>query len=187
MTAFVDHKIFTRRDYHRMIEAGVLTEDDRVELINGNIITMSPVGSRHLATVNRFIRPFTKIVSDDYILSIQNPVGINDISEPEPDVAILHFREDFYETKKPTPQDVPLIIEVSDTTLEKDRKVKLPLYANAGIPEAWIVDLTKNIISVCKNPSPKGYQNTKDYFPNENITVSAIPNLTVPVSDIFGL
>lgn len=187
MTAFVDHKIFTRRDYHRMIEAGVLTEDDRVELINGNIIAKSPVGSRHLAIVNRIVRLFTKIVSDDYILSIQNPIGINDISEPEPDIALLYFKEDFYETQKPTPQDVPLIIEVSDTTLEKDQKVKLPLYANAGIQEAWIVDLTKNIISVSKSPSSNGYKNTKDYFPNEKIVVSTISNLTVPVSVIFGL
>ncbi len=129
MTSQVDRKLFTRDDYHRMVEAGVLSENDKVELINGNILHMSPIGTKHLATVNRLVWLFNKILSDDFILSIQNPVGLNEYSEPEPDVAILKFKEDFYESGKPSPKDIHLIIEVSDTTLEKDQKLKIPLYA----------------------------------------------------------
>ena len=186
MTLQLEHKLFTRQDYHRMAEAGVFADDDKVELLNGNIITMSPIGSKHLATVNRFVRIFQKSLSDDYILSIQNPVGINDISEPEPDVAILNYKKDFYENGKPTPKDVPLIIEVSDTTLEKDLNIKLPLCSKVGIHESWIVDLNSFRISVFTEPSANGYLSTRHCYEGDKINVSSVPDLTIPVSDVFG-
>ncbi len=187
MTLHIDQKLFTREDYHRMVKAGVLAEDEKVELISGNIITMSPIGIKHLATVNRFTWIFKKMLSDDYILSIQNPVCINDYSEPEPDIAVLNYKKNFYDNKKPTPTDIPLIIEVSDTTLEKDQELKMPLYAKAGIAESWVVDLNNSKIFVFTDPSLKGYLTKRLYFPGDQIEVSSIPDLTIPVTDIFGL
>src|SRR5579863_6654097 len=125
-------------DYHRIAEAGILGEDDRVELIDGEVRVMSPIGNPHAATVNRYNALLSTLVGKDAIVSVQNPIQLNDMSEPQPDVVLLRFRDDFYADKTPTPADVLLIIEVSDTTLAYDRLEKLPRYALAGIPEVWL-------------------------------------------------
>jgi len=136
-----ERRLFTAEEYFRMGEAGILQEDDRVELIEGEIVEMSPIGSRHAACVNRLVKLFVREVGDSGIVGAQNPVLLPDYSGPQPDVAVLRLREDFYAEAHPTPGDVLLLIEVSDTTLRYDREVKLPLYALAGILEVWIVDL----------------------------------------------
>lgn len=132
---------FTVDDYNRMAETGILKEDARVELIEGEIKMMSPIGSRHASTVDRSDRALKRLLGDSYIVRVQGPILLDDYSEPQLDLAVLHFRDDFYAGGHPTPADVLLVIEVADSTLQEDRKVKMPLYARAGIPEAWLVDL----------------------------------------------
>lgn len=157
MSVQISKRLLTVSDYHKMAEAGILTEDDRVELIHGEIIEISPIGSLHTSHVKRINKLLNKLLGDQAIISIQDPVAINDYSEPEPDIAILRYRDDFYKEKHPTPSDVFLIIEVADTSLDYDRDTKLKLYANAGIPEFWIVNLEDEQIEVYKTPIRDSY------------------------------
>ena len=147
---------FTTEDYRRMIEAGVLTEHDRVELIQGRIIEKTPIGSRHAATVKKLNRQLNSRAEGGFLVSVQDPIVISDDGAPEPDVAVLEDREDCYAERLPTAGDVRLIIEVSDTTLAFDRDVKGPLYAGAGIAEYWIVDLIHDRIEIRREPSVDG-------------------------------
>jgi Uma2 family endonuclease len=135
----VKRRRFTVHDYHRMGEAGILHEDDRVELIEGELVEMTAIGTRHFSCVNRLNRLLVMHVGDDAIVSVQNPVRLNEYNEPQPDLTVIRPRD--YLESLPKPEDVLLLIEVSDTTLAYDRGVKLPLYARAGIREVWIVDL----------------------------------------------
>lgn len=146
-------------EYYRMAETGILTEADRVELIHGEILNMSPIGSKHMAVVNRLNKLLTEYLSNDEIVSIQNPVKINDLNVPEPDISVLKFREDFYAQQHPGGQDVLLVIEVSETTFSYDKEIKLPLYASVGIPEYWIINLEKKEIEVHKLPAEDIYKN----------------------------
>ena len=130
---------FTVHDYHRMGEAGILHEDDRVELIEGELVEMAAIGTRHFSCVNGLTRMLVRGVGDEAIVSVQNPVRLDEHSEPQPDLTVLRMRD--YRESLPVPEDVLLLIEVSDPTLAYDRGVKLPLYARSGIREVWIVDL----------------------------------------------
>jgi Uma2 family endonuclease len=172
--------------YHRMIEEGILTEDDRVELIEGEIIEMCAIGKPHAMCVNRLNRIFNSRASDVAIVSIQNPLTLNDLSEPQPDVALLKFRADFYEDAEMTADNALLVIEVADTTAQSDRKVKIPLYALAGIGEAWLVNLKRNVIEVYREPSNGKYGSVKKYRRGDAITPLLIPHLTVKVEEILG-
>jgi Uma2 family endonuclease len=147
---------FTKNEYHRMIEAGILREDDRVELIEGNIIAMAPIGSRHVACVNRFNRLLNQALGDRAQVSVQNPVSLTRYSEPQPDIAVLRPREDFYSAALPGPEDILLIVEVADASAVADRQDKLPLYARAGIPEVWLVDWIEERVEVCQEPWTDG-------------------------------
>ena len=135
---------FTVHDYHRMGEAGILHEDDRVELIQGELVQMTAIGTRHFSCVNRLNRLMVLNFGDEAIVSVQNPVRLNEYNEPQPDVTVIRTRD--YRESLPMPEDVLLLIEVSDTTLAYDRGIKLPLYARAGIGEVWIVNLPGEII-----------------------------------------
>ncbi len=137
-----------------MGEAGILTEDDRVELIDGQIIEMSPVGGPHLHCVGRLTRLFVSRTTPDVLVSVQSPVRLTDDTEPEPDLALVRTSD---EERVPRAADVLLLVEVSDTTLEKDREVKLPRYAAAGLPEVWIVNLPDDRLEVYRQPAPGGY------------------------------
>lgn len=119
---------FSVDDYHRMVDAGLLGEDDRVELLEGDIIDMSPIGSRHAACVDRLTRLLTIGLSEQAIVRVQGPIRLDELSEPQPDVAVLRRRDDFYATALPGPDDVMVVVEVADTTLAVDREVKAPLY-----------------------------------------------------------
>ncbi|MGK7394298.1 MAG: Uma2 family endonuclease [Candidatus Cyclobacteriaceae bacterium M3_2C_046] len=145
-------------EYYRMAETGILTEADRVELIHGEILNMSPIGSKHMAVVNRLNKLLAEYLTNDEIVSIQNPVRINDLNVPEPDISVLKYREDFYAQQHPGGQDVLLVIEVSETTFAYDKEIKLPIYASAGIPEYWIINLEKTEIEVHKLPSGDVYK-----------------------------
>ncbi|HEX9918746.1 MAG TPA: Uma2 family endonuclease [Pyrinomonadaceae bacterium] len=177
---------FSAAEFERMGEAGVFTRDARLELIEGEIIEMSPIGSRHAACVNFLSRFLNRAVGDIALVSTQNPIRLNDFSEPEPDLALLRLRDDFYRDAHPTPVDVLLIIEVADTTLGYDRQVKVPLYAKAGIEETWIVNLTEEQIETYSGLTDGSYQTIVNLRRGEEARARTIANLSVAVADVLG-
>ena len=177
---------FTVAEYDRMAEARVLTEDKRVELIEGEIIERSPIGKRHAACVGRLTNLFGKLLAEKAIVWVQNPIVLNDYSEPQPDVALLKRRDDFYEHSLPAPADVLLVVEVADTTLEYDRQVKAPLYARAGIAEVWVVNLVDEQIEVYSQPVNGTYQRQRRAVRGETINSPETLNLALSVDDILG-
>jgi Uma2 family endonuclease len=186
MSVQYQRRYFNVTEYYRMAEAGVLTESDHVELIEGEIIEMSPIGSRHAACVRRLGSLSTHLLAQIVIVSIQNPVRLNPYSEPEPDIALLRLKDDFYAQAHPTPEDVLLVIEVADTSVEYDRGIKMPLYAEAGMAEAWLVNLPKDIIEVYTEPINGSYQKCQIVKRGEKLTSQTIASLTLDVSDILG-
>jgi Uma2 family endonuclease len=186
MSVQVARKLFTTTDYHRMIEAGVFTEDDRVELIDGEIIKMFAIGPRHAACVDRLAEFLRDKVRKLAIVRVQNPVQLNEYSEPEPDIALLKRRADFYAQGHPLPADVLIAIEVSDTSVEKDRELKIPAYARAGIPEAWLVDLLNDRIEVHTQPEQGVYQEVRIVLRGHKVVSRAIPQLRLKADDILG-
>ncbi len=177
---------FTTADYHRMVEAGVLSEDDRVELIDGEILEMSPIGSQQAACVDRLNRLFSRRVGDAAIVRVQSPVHLDERSEPQPDLALLRPRADFYAAGHPTPQEVWLVVEVADTSAEFERQVKAALYARAGIPELWLVDLTQRRITVYQDAAPTGYVTVRVLRPGDTLHLAGVPALGLPVADVLG-
>ncbi len=177
---------FTVAEFERMGEAGVFTKDARLELIEGEIIEMSPIGSRHAACVNFLSRFLNRTVGDIALVSIQNPIRLNDFSEPEPDLALLRLRDDFYRAAHPTPADVLLIIEVADTTLAYDRQVKVPLYAKAGVEEIWIVNLIEEQIEIYAELAGGTYQTIVNFRRGEEARAHTIAKLAVSVADVLG-
>ena len=177
---------FTVADYHRMGEAGILSESDRVELVEGELVAMSPVGSLHAGTVNALTRLLIGAVGDRGIVSVQNPIRLDDRSEPEPDVAVLRPRADDYRTATPTPRDVLLVIEVSDSTLAYDRAVKAPLYALHGLPEYWIADLTGQKVEVHRKPEGGRYTDVSRAGASDTLEPVLLPGVSVPVAAVLG-
>lgn len=154
----VTHRRFNVEEYHRLAEVGILGEDDRVELIEGALLEMSPIGSRHAGIVTKLHRLLERRVGDAAIVWEQNPIILGDGSEPQPDLVLLQPRADFYTGAHPRAADVLLVVEVADTSLTYDREVKLPLYARHGIPEAWLVDLRADRVELHQLPAAEGYQ-----------------------------
>jgi Uma2 family endonuclease len=178
---------FTVEQYHKMADVGILTEDDRVELINGEIIEMSPIGLKHAATVNRLTNLLPKKLGDKAIVSIQNPIQLNDNSEPQPDIALLKPRADFYETKIPTTEDILLIIEVADTTINYDRNIKIPLYAENGILEVWLVDINNQSLTIYHQPTQQGYQIKQTLDITDKLSPVTFLDVTINVNEVFGI
>ena len=187
MSIDVGRRLFSVDEYHRMLEAGVLGEDDRVELIEGEIIEMAPIGRRHAACVDKLTELLKEKLGRAAIVRVQGPVRLNDQSEPEPDVALLRRREDFYAREMPGPADVLLIVEVADTSSRYDRAVKVPLYARAGIPELWLIDLETEEIEVHFQPSGDGYQRVCRLGRGESVAPQAFPQVSFTVSDLFPM
>ncbi len=177
---------FTVEQYHQMAEAGILTEDDRVELIRGEIVEMSPVGRRHAACVNRLNALFHQRLAQVVIVGVQNPVELDGNSEPQPDLSLLRRRADFYEAGHPQVSDILLLVEVADTTVESDRKVKIPLYAEDGIAEVWLVDINGQCLEVYRQPSEKGYQTILKYYRSQTLTIEAFPDVSFTVDEVLG-
>jgi len=177
---------FTAGEYRRIAEAGILREDERIELIKGEIIDMAAIGSHHAACVDKLNRLFTRNLSESVIVRVQNPVRIKEHSEPEPDVALLKLREDFYAEAHPMPEDVLLVVEVADTSLDYDRNVKLPVYAEAGIGEVWIVNLKDGYVEVWTKPSPKGYDALRRFHKGMRIVSECFSDMNICVDDIIG-
>jgi Uma2 family endonuclease len=176
---------FSVDDYHRMAESGILKEDDRVELIEGEIVEMTPVGSRHAAVVKRLNRSLASLPRDRYLVGVQDPVRVHPYSEPQPDVTVLRARADDYEATHPGPEDVLLIIEVVDSSEAYDRGVKLRLYSRAGIPEVWLVVLSERTVEVFRRPGPSGYEESNAHRPGDEIAARSVPELLLPVSAVF--
>jgi Uma2 family endonuclease len=186
MTATRTPHRFTVATYEKMIDFGILKEDDRVELIRGEIVAKMPIGNPHIACVNRLNRLLVRAVGDDAIVSIQNPIRLAD-SEPEPDVVLERPRDDFYATGKAGPADILLLIEVAQDSLETDREDKGPLYAESGIVEYWIVNLIDRCLEVHRQPRPDGtYADVRTLRTGETIDVAALPGVTVAVADVVG-
>lgn len=183
-TVQVQRKLFTVDEYEQMIRAGVLGEDDRVELIEGEIVKMSPIGSAHVAHVNRLTHLLVQRVADQAQVSVQNPIRLPR-SEPQPDLTLLRPRADFYVRALPLPADVLLLIEVSDTTAAYDRAVKVPLYARGGIPETWLIDLAEGVVEVYREPAAAGYRRKQTYGAGEELAPEALPHLRLAVADII--
>lgn len=177
---------FTISQYHQMSEAGILSENDKVELINGEIIQMSPIGRRHTACVNRLNSVFSQLLGKKVIVAVQNPILLNNLSEPEPDIALLKPRTDFYESGHPQPQDIFLLIEVADSSIEYDRDVKIPLYASSGITEVWLVDIYQQVIIVYRYPTENSYRDIQTLSRGEKLSISAFPENNLFVDDILG-
>lgn len=180
----VTRRRFTVHEYHRMAEAGILHEDDRVELIEGELVEMAAIGSRHFTCVNTLNHLLMRSLGDEYIVSVQNPVRLSKHNEPEPDLAVIRARD--YRESLPSPEDVLLLMEVSDTTLSYDRNVKLPLYARSGIPEVWIVDLAGELIERHTGPSEEIYRHLERARRGETLASAAIPELAFDTSATLG-
>ncbi len=182
-------RLFTVDEYHTLLHAGILTEDDRVELINGRIVAMTPIGPPHLHTVNRLERLFAKRVytAEPPLahVSVQNSVRLGHRNEPEPDLALL--RPDAPEDRVPIPEDVLLLVEVADSSAEIDRRVKRPLYASAGISELWIVYLGDGVVEVCREPGAEDYADVARMTPGDALQIAALPDLpALPVAEVLG-
>ncbi len=184
--ATVTHHRFTVDEYERMIDNGILTENERVELIRGEVVEKMVVGPLHSATVNRINRLLTTRLLALAIVSVQNPIVLND-SEPEPDLALLAPREDFYATSKPKSSDACLVIEVADTSIAYDRDIKLPLYAQAGIQEFWIVNLVELMVEVYRQPLPSGsYALRTDFVRGDMLSALAFSEVTLAIDSMLG-
>jgi Uma2 family endonuclease len=184
-TTLLIHR-FTVKEYHKLVERNILHEDDRVELIDGRIVDMTPIGSKHAACVGRLNRLFTMKLQTRAIVQVQNPIQLDDHSELQPDIALLKNRDDFYAEKLPMPDDILLVIEVADSSLAYDRETKMPLYARANIQEAWLVNLMENTVEVYSDPSPDGYNTITKRRHNQTISPKSFPDITAVASEIFG-
>ena len=175
---------FTVDDYYAMAEAGILTHDERVELVNGEIVEMSPIGKRHRSSVYALGHLISLQVGDRAIVGVQNAVHLDNCREFQPDVTILKSSDDFYLSNPPGPADVLLLIEVSDSSLSYDRDVKLSLYANAGIPEIWIVNIPNGVVEVYMDPAAGEYRTRRVFRSEETVSPSAFPDVSLPVNRI---
>jgi Uma2 family endonuclease len=172
---------FTVDDYHLMGKAGILSEDDRVELIDGEVVAMTPIGTRHNASVNRATRALVTAVGDRAIVQVQGSVRLDRFHEPQPDIVLLRPRTDFYASQHAGPTDILLVVEVADSSIEYDGDVKARMYAEAGIPEYWLVDVKDNLLSCYSAPENSLYRNLQKYQRGQSIAPQALPECVIAV------
>ncbi len=177
---------FTVEEYEKMATEGIIKPDEKVELIRGEIIKMSPMGTRHAAGIARLTQLFSRKFGDLILLGVQNPIRLNNNSQPEPDLSLLIPRSDFYVAAYPCPQDIYLIIEVSDSTLDYDHYTKIPLYAEANIQEVWIVNLKEECLEVYRHPLHGSYQAIQKYYRGESIFIESFPAIELTLIEILG-
>jgi Uma2 family endonuclease len=187
MAVTLRRRRFTLDQYHRMGEAGIFHPDDRVELIEGEIIEMTPIGSLHAATVTRIHEFFVTRLGERATVRAQNPLVMpRHESEPEPDVMLLERRADFYARAHPQPPDVRLLVEVADSSVLYDRRTKFPLYARAGAAEAWLVDVEARRVEIHRQPTARGYQDVELPEPDTSFAPLAFPDVAVTLADLLG-
>ena len=176
---------FTVGEYYQLAAVGILGEDDPVELIEGEIVMKSPISSRHAACVKRLNALLTDNLQGRAIVSVQDPIRLSEHSEPEPDLALLKPREDFYSSQHPTSEDVLLVVEVAETSLKYDKEVKLPLYARHGIPEVWLLDLEGGKIEVLSEPEGEHYKSVKTLMRGDRLVLSRFSGVELAVEEIL--
>jgi Uma2 family endonuclease len=178
---------FSVKEYYRMAETGVLRRDARVELLDGKILDMSPIGPFHGGVTKRLIRFFTALANSRWLVAAQDPVHLDDHSEPQPDLMLLKPAPDDYTTRHPGPADVFLLIEVADSSLELDREEKLPSYGRAGISEVWILNLPATTIEVYREPLFTGYGAHKTLHAGDQASPQAFPDVVLAVAELLKL
>ena len=176
---------FTVAEYYRMAEVGILHHTERLELLDGEIIVMAPIGEPHATVVDRLTLAFAEVSRGRFIVRVQNPIRLDDGAEPQPDLALLRLRADFYINAHPGPADVLVVMEVSDSTLDFDREVKSKRYAAAGIPEMWVMNLPGDCIDRLDQPGPAGYARHTIFRRGEKISPAALPDLEFAVADLL--
>lgn len=186
MSSQLARRLFTVDDYERMCETGILREDDKVELIGGEITQMAAVGRRHASCVDVANDLLTEQRKRRYIVRVQSPIYLHDFSAPEPDIALLIWRKDFYRHQAPKAADVLLVIEVSDSSLEYDRRTKLPDYARSGIKEFWIVNLVEERIEIYTQPVGNRYEKVVYVEQGEALASVTIPDLTLDADALLA-
>jgi Uma2 family endonuclease len=169
-----------------MVESGILSENDGVELVRGEIIEMSLIGLRYAACVKRLNRLFYRKLGDRVLIGVQDPVELNDTSEPQPDVVLLQPREDFYESSPPQSSNIFLLVEVADKTVQEERELKIPLYAEDNIAEVWLVDINGQCVEVYREPTSDRYQNVRKFEQGTTLSILAFPDVTITVDEVLG-
>jgi Uma2 family endonuclease len=183
----VARRLFTRAEYHRMGEVGILKETDRVELIRGEIVEMSPIGRRHYAFVNNLTRLLILALGDRAIVAVQGPIALADDTEPDPDIAVIRRRATSYKEREAFAEDAFLLIEVAESSLAYDRTTKLRLYAGAGIPEYWVVDCGAESIEIHRTPHADGYREVvRIAATTDTVALQAFPDVVLTLREIFA-
>ncbi|MGD1700408.1 Uma2 family endonuclease [Dapis sp. BLCC M229] len=187
MVVELQRRQFTVKEYHQMAKVGILKEDDRVELIAGEIVKMAPIGIPHAGFVRRLNGIFNQLLSGKAIVDIQNPIDLNDESEPQPDLTLLRWRDDYYAGKHPQPEDIFLLVEVADSTIKYDRGVKIPLYAENGISEVWLIDINQELVEVYWEIVGNNYQQQQQFFRGGRLIIQTFDDVSLTVDQILGL
>lgn len=184
MPALATHR-FTVEEYYRMAETGVLRPDARVELLDGEIVDMMPIGPFHAGTTNRLAKHFIRLGGDRWAVSIQSPLRLNQQSEPQPDLMLLKPEKDDYTKRHPGPDDVFLLVEVADSTLAMDRSQKIPAYGRAGVREVWLVNLVARTVEVHREPHFTGYGSVTVLGAGESARPEAFPDVAVDIAALL--
>jgi Uma2 family endonuclease len=185
MATEISKRLFTVHDYHRMVAAGILTEDDRVELIHGEILAMSPIGPRHSAAVLRATQELVRLVSGRAIVGVQGSIRLDEYDEPQPDIYLLRPKEDFYASGHAGPADIFLIIEMADSSLEYDQGLKMRLYAETGVPEYWVADIRNDGLVAYAEPKENTYSVVRQFRRGNVLTPSLLPDCKIPVDALL--
>jgi len=185
MSTLIKRRQFTIHDYHRMGKAGILLEDDRVELIYGEILSMSPIGNAHNAAVDRANRALVQTLGTRAIVRVQGSVQLDMYNEPQPDIVLLKPRDDFYAVGGPKPSDILLIIEMADSSLRFDRRVKARLYAEMGISDYWVADLNAVCVFCYSDRDDKSYRVVRQFQKEESVAPELLPEDRIPVASLL--
>jgi Uma2 family endonuclease len=181
MPITISKKRFTADEYQRMGQVGILSEDDRVELIDGEVVAMTPIGARHCACVDGVTRAMVIGAGDRAIVRVQGSVRLHLYTEAEPDLVLLRPRVDFYASRHPGPADILLIVEIAESSIDYDRDVKARIYAESGVPEYWLADLNANLVSCYSAPHEGTYRSLQQYHGGQTITPQLLPQCPVAV------
>ena len=179
MSTEVTRRRFNVHEYHRMVDAGILSEDDRVELIYGEILAMTPIGNPHNAAVDRANRAFVRAAGDNAIVRVQGSVRLDEWDEPQPDIILLKPKDDFYAAEGAGPADILLIVEIADSSVKYDRGLKAQLYAEMEIPEYWVADVNGNCVFAYSDPIKKSYRMVRQLHRGEPIAAKLLPQCQI--------
>ena len=185
MAIEISKRLFDVRDYYRMAEAGILQEGDKVELIEGEVLAMSPIGSPHSAAIDRAARALMKLSGDAAIVRIQGPVRLDDYNEPQPDIALLRPKKDFYAAGHPSPPDILLIVEIAQSSLQFDQTIKLRLYGRAGVPEYWVSDIQHDRLFAYSDFEADSYRTIRELHRGDFIAPKLLPERQIPVDSLL--